>query len=168
MNCYKHSLERAVGMCSQGCGRGLCRECSERFGQPICEHCYTTMAGEYQDALATERGAIIRQLVISGSVLGTLLIGIIALVAVASASTGEPPHGAAFISLLVIPTIIWSFVNFRKLMDKLSDITGLMYFTTVNNWIIIFICGIVLVAPFAFIILPINIIMDIKRLRELN
>lgn len=40
MNCYHHEENEAVSTC-HGCGRGLCRECSERFTLLLCAACLT-------------------------------------------------------------------------------------------------------------------------------
>lgn len=38
MGCFIHEHSHATAVC-QGCGRGTCTECSNRFGDPWCEQC---------------------------------------------------------------------------------------------------------------------------------
>lgn len=45
MKCYHHPDRDAVASCSE-CGKGLCRECSDRWDPPLCDQC---AGGRIQD-----------------------------------------------------------------------------------------------------------------------
>lgn len=38
MKCYNHAERDAVAACAE-CGKGLCRECADRWAPPLCEVC---------------------------------------------------------------------------------------------------------------------------------
>ncbi|MCM1577671.1 MAG: DUF2180 family protein [Ruminococcus sp.] len=45
MKCYYHNDRDAVAQCSV-CGRGLCRECTDRYEEPLCRKCGEEIAAE--------------------------------------------------------------------------------------------------------------------------
>ncbi len=39
MKCYNHPATDSVGTCN-GCNKGLCKECADKFSYPACETCF--------------------------------------------------------------------------------------------------------------------------------
>ena len=50
MNCYYHSESNAVATCTN-CGKGLCKQCTDRFNIPICESCCLSALKEEKKVL---------------------------------------------------------------------------------------------------------------------
>lgn len=58
MKCYYHQDRDAVAQCYVGCGKSLCRECSDKYkniNHIICSDCYSEIQQKLNDALAEER-----------------------------------------------------------------------------------------------------------------
>lgn len=58
MKCYYHNDRDAVAQCCE-CGRGLCKECTDRFDKPLCEKCGNAIITKKQEEI---KRAINRQI----------------------------------------------------------------------------------------------------------
>lgn len=50
MKCYYHNDRDAVSQCGV-CGKGLCKECTDKYDEPLCEKCGDEIVAETQEEL---------------------------------------------------------------------------------------------------------------------
>ncbi len=102
MNCYYHPDTTIVATC-QDCNKGLCKQCSDKFGIPICVSCNSNRA-------ATEKKEITKEL---GWMIGFPIIGFLFMSPMIMQQT-------PLMSLLYIYVFIAIIAGWKKL-NKLSS-----------------------------------------------
>lgn len=81
MNCYYHPNRPAVAQCLD-CGKGLCRQCAEKYERPICTECNNKRGKD-------EKKAYLKPIIVC-----TLLFGVGCLI---GSKIGEPPTMMGYI-----------------------------------------------------------------------
>ena len=141
MKCFNHPEREAVATC-QKCGKGLCRECAEKYTPCMCESCAVqTQRAKQQQALRKEeerkqkyKNALVDT---RSEFIGTCVIGIV--VAIAFILWTEPNHDPAeyygfidyvgyFFAAFCIP-FGWKFITYLQSFLPIT-LFGTLWFWT--------------------------------------
>ena len=155
MNCYKHPNRVAVATCSQGCGRSLCKECSEKYDPPTCNLCAARIKTLHNDRIVKARSSIVKKIIVNILFLIPYIVIIL-----------NQNNNASF--LLLIPILIWGFIGFSWLLNAILDVTRFIIFDSIKGWSFTYIVGSLIVGIFGFIVIPVLIILQLIQLNRIS
>ncbi|MCD4705979.1 hypothetical protein K8R61_02765 [bacterium] len=159
MKCYKHNTVDAVASCSQGCGRSLCSDCTEKYDVPLCDFCAASINQIADVELEEDRTSIKKRMIINT----VILVGF-AIVAIAGGITSNPPD---WVMIFGIPIIYWGFTRFKRLFHAFLIKFNLTIFSSVGKWIIFYLIGGMITGILAPFVIPFLIYRDVKLLKTL-
>ncbi len=157
MNCYKHTNEVGVASCSQGCGRILCKYCTEKYEPPMCDICFDNLKKLQKKQMSETKSEITQKIIINLLFLIPYLIILL---------NSENPSDLS--AILLIPIIIWGFIGFNWLLNSLLNLTGFIIFDSLKGWGFKYIIGSFVVGMFGFLIIPILITLQVIQILKLN
>ena len=146
MNCYNHTDIQYVGTCTD-CGKGLCVDCIDKYTIPICDTCNI-------QRLKAEKATIIKDWIITFIIacIGTYFI---------YKNKGEKDFSIFFIFYICI--------GVRYAWKLLTNIASKWVLTmSFGAWVIYYFMKLLLSVLIGIFIVPIQILLDIKRLFEVN
>ena len=152
MNCYKHHDVPSVATCAQGCGRGLCPECTEKHEPPTCDNCAAKINEAVSHDINRSRIDMIKRIIINALFFIPYVIVL---------STEDPP------GWLMVPMIIWGFIGFRWLMDGFLHLTGLVIFDSVQGMGLKYFIGSVFCSVLGVFVIPIQIVIQLIQLNRI-
>jgi len=109
MNCYFHPEKQAVSQCEQ-CGHGICKNCSDLFGN-VCYECTEKSArANLSEAVAFKEKAVnARKGMVTGSIIGCvigLIVGIGMTINYISKTRGTSQDAGETIAIIILMPII--------------------------------------------------------------
>ena len=161
MNCYNHPDFKAVASCINGCGRGLCKDCSEYYEVPICDHCREDHNREVEDDYTVARGGLLIRIAVNVVILICYIIFIFKTQVVNDSSSSS-------LGIVIIPLLIWGFFGVRWLVDAFQEVTGLIVFTSLTNWGCMYLVASIVLAGIAGLVIPVLIILQLIQLKRIS
>ncbi len=157
MNCYKHTNKVGVATCSQGCGRVLCKRCTEKYEPPMCDICFNNLKKLQKKQISETKSEITKKIIINILFFIPYLIILL---------NSENPNDLP--AILLIPVIIWGFIGFNWLLNSLLNLTGFIIFDSLKGWGFKYFIGSFVVGIFGFLVIPILITLQIIQIIKLN
>ncbi len=170
MKCINHPERDAAASCKI-CGKSLCPECANRFGQiPYCLTCEKTRFTELRDELKAE----LKRLTRAGIIF--MIIGIICLIAAVAAALGSEPDffsksGLSFICILILYLLLAPYALFSIPFgwSTLNKITSdLFLFLPIVGWLIYFLIKFILSFYVGIFACPFIISKRKKNIKDLD
>ena len=154
MNCYNHPEITTVATC-QNCGKGLCKNCSDKFNFPICIPCNIKRANTEKQEIKTE-------------FVWMILAGIIGLFySVSLFSQLFKQNIFLGLILLLFNIYVWiGIIAGWKTLNKLTS--NYFLFLPLIGWAIYFLIKLIASIHVGFFVTPFRIIKKINRLKVLN
>jgi hypothetical protein len=148
VNCHEHQGSVAVAACA--CSRGLCGDCQGKRQPPTCGPC--------------------RDAAVAGLIAKTQLrLAVNAVVGVAYLWLGlDMLTGAQGNTVVKILVVGWGFLGFRWLLDGFLGVTRLEIFASAQFWWVAYFLGSIVCALGGFIVIPIQIAMQLSLLKRLK
>lgn len=134
MKCYYHNDRDAVSQCGV-CGKGLCRECTDRYEEPLCEKCGEEIAAEtaaeLKETLIRTRKSSKKW--IAFSIFAMIFMGLFGLLMLMTSIARGTGIGEALLSLIIFVYIGLALVmGLEKSLN--SSVAGLLAFPIIG-WI---------------------------------
>ena len=163
MGCYEHSKETVVASC-KGCGKFMCKECSEKYESKLCDNCEKERAKQEEkkkqknlnhseDCFKEARKIYMKQVILASVLgIGGLILGI--------------SQGAGIGNAISIAWALAGFpIGWEKVKNLLaSDTLMWLVVLTKSLWIIAIFVQLLLALIIGFVLLPIRIFQMIKGL----
>ena len=149
MNCYKHHDVAAIATCSNGCGRGLCPECADKYAKPLCENCAMKLESEISRQVSTHRAKLVFKMIVNV----LFLIPYIILIT----QQNETPDW------VMIPMLIWGFIAFRWILNALLDLSNITLTLRIKTWSITYVIGSLVCGGLGLGIIPILLIIELVQ-----
>ena len=170
MKCINHPERDAAASCKT-CGKSLCPECANRFGQiPYCLTCEKTRFIELRDALKTE----LKRLTRAGIIF--MIIGTICLIAAFVALGSELEFlasqskiifvGRLILCLLLAPYVYFSIPFGWSTLNKITS--DLFLFLPIVGWLIYFLIKFILSFYVGIFACPFIISKRKKNIKDLD
>lgn len=177
MKCFNHTEREAVATC-QKCGKGLCRECAEKYTPCMCDTCAAQIQRDqqkqaqskedqrtqkYKDALVDTRSEFIKTSVI-GILIGIFFVWYSATQLQSYAEAGFADYVVCFFLGICVP-FGWKFLTYLQSFFPLS-IFGTFWFWIIYGIVKLFLS--MLIGIPAFIYQLVKTILTQRKINKLK